>query len=49
MGNSVIFNEVSLIYKNGHVEKLLKNKKSFIAAKIAKKIVDNLIDDKNIN
>jgi len=49
IGFNVDFNEVSLIYKNGHVEKLLKNKKSFIAAKIAKKIVDNLIDDKNIN
>ena len=44
------YNKVSLIDKKGNVESLPKNKKSFIANKIAKIILDKLlINDKNFN
>ncbi len=44
------YNEVSVIDKNGKVETIPKNKKSYIANTIAKKIVNKLlINDKNIN
>ena len=36
------FNEVSILYKNGEIEKISKDKKSVIANKIVKKIVTNL-------
>ena len=36
------FNEVSILYKNGEIEKIYKDKKSVIANKIVKKIVSNL-------
>jgi phosphopantothenoylcysteine decarboxylase/phosphopantothenate--cysteine ligase len=36
------FNEVSILYKNGEIEKISKDKKSVIANKIVKKIVSNL-------
>ena len=50
IGFNVDDNRVSLIYKRGKVDKIPKNKKSFIAGIIAKKIVDEfLIDGKNIN
>ena len=50
IGFNVDDNRVSLIYKRGKVDKIPKNKKSFIAEIIAKKIVDEfLIDGKNIN
>ena len=50
IANDVDFNKVSIIEKSGKIENLPKNKKSFIAAKIAKKIIDIfLINDKNTN
>jgi len=50
IGFNVDYNEVHLIDKKGKVELISKNKKSFIANIIAKKIVDKfLIDDKDIN
>ena len=49
-GFNVDYNAVSIIDKNGIIKNLPKNKKSFIAQKIAKRIVNEfLIDDKNIN
>jgi phosphopantothenoylcysteine decarboxylase/phosphopantothenate--cysteine ligase len=50
VGFNVDYNKVSIIEKNGNVQNLPKNKKSYIATKIAKKIIDNLlINDKNTN
>jgi len=50
IGFNVDYNKVSIIEKNGKVENLARNKKSYIASKIAKKIIDNfLINDKNTN
>ncbi len=50
IGFNVDFNKVSIINKNGFVESFPKNKKSFIANIIAKKIIDKfLINEKNIN
>jgi len=50
LGFNVDFNKVSIIEKNGKIENLPKNKKSYIASKIAKKIIDKfLINDKNTN
>ena len=44
------YNEVSVIDKKGNVKMLPKNKKSFIANKIAEILLDELlIDDRNIN
>ena len=49
-GFNVDYNKVSIIEKNGKIENLPKNKKSFIASKISKKIIDKfLINDKNTN
>jgi phosphopantothenoylcysteine decarboxylase/phosphopantothenate--cysteine ligase len=49
-GFNVDFNKVSIIEKNGAIENLPKNKKSYIASKIAKKIIDKfLTNDKNTN
>ncbi len=49
-GFNVDYNKVLIIDKNGTVESLKKNKKSYIASIIAKKIVNKfLVDDKNIN
>ena len=49
-GFNVDYNKVSIIDKKGNIQNISKNKKSFIAAKVAKKIIDEfLIDDKNIN
>jgi phosphopantothenoylcysteine decarboxylase/phosphopantothenate--cysteine ligase len=49
-GFNTDFNKVSIIEKNGNIEDLPKNKKSYIASKIAKKIIDKfLINDKNTN
>ena len=49
-GFNVDYNRISIIEKNGKIENLPKNKKSYIAAKIAKKIIDKLlINDKNTN
>tara|TARA_B100000767_G_scaffold273994_1_gene305734 strand:+ start:485 stop:1714 length:1230 start_codon:yes stop_codon:yes gene_type:complete len=49
-GFNVDYNKVSIIDKSGKIQSVSRNKKSFIAAIIAKKILDELlIDDKNIN
>jgi phosphopantothenoylcysteine decarboxylase/phosphopantothenate--cysteine ligase len=49
-GFNVDFNKISIIEKNGNVENFPKNTKSYIAGKIAKKIVDKLLmNDKNTN
>ena len=50
VGFNVDYNQISIIEKNGKIENFPKNTKSYIAAKIAKKIIDKLlIDDKNKN
>ena len=50
VGFNVDFNKVSIISKDGKIERIKKNKKSYIASLLAKKIMDKfLIDDKNIN
>ena len=43
------FNKVSMIDQKGNIRILPKNKKSFIANKIAQILLDKLIDDRNIN
>ena len=44
------YNKVSVIDKKGNVKIIPKNKKSFIANKIAEILLDKLlIDDRNIN
>ena len=49
-GFNVDYNKVSIIDKYGKILSIRKNKKSFIATKIAKKILEEyLVDDKNIN
>ena len=49
-GFNVDYNKVSFIDKKGKIETISRNKKSYIASIIVKKIVDNfLINDKNIN
>jgi len=49
-GFNVDYNKVSIIEKNGQIENLPKNKKSYIASKVAKKIIDRfLFNDKNTN
>ena len=49
-GFNVDYNKISIIEKNGKIDNLPKNTKSYIAAKIAKKIIDKLlINDKNTN
>ena len=50
IGFNVDYNKVSIITKNGAIENISKNKKSYIASTIANKIIDKfLIDDKNTN
>ena len=43
------FNKVSVIDQRGKIQIITKNKKSFIANKIAQILLDKLIDDRNIN
>ena len=43
------FNEISMIDQKGNLKIIPKNKKSFIANKIAQILLDKLIDDRNIN
>ena len=43
------FNKVSMIDQKGNIKILPKNKKSYIANKIAQILLDKLIDDRNIN
>jgi phosphopantothenoylcysteine decarboxylase/phosphopantothenate--cysteine ligase len=44
------YNKVSVIDKKGNIKIIPKNKKSFIAKKIAKLLLDKLLtDDRNIN
>ena len=50
VGFNVDFNKVSIIDKSGKILSIPKNKKSFIASKIAKKILEEFFTDgKNIN
>ena len=50
IGFNVDYNKISIIEKDGKIDNLPKNKKSYIAEKIAKKIIDKLlINDKNTN
>ena len=43
------YNKVSVIDKKGKIKIITKNKKSFIANKIAQILLNKLIDDRNIN
>ena len=43
------YNKISVIDKNGKIKTIPKNKKSFIANKIAQILLDKLVDDRNIN
>jgi phosphopantothenoylcysteine decarboxylase / phosphopantothenate---cysteine ligase len=43
------YNKVSVIDKKGNIKTIPKNKKSFIANKIAQILLDKLVDDRNIN
>ena len=44
------YNEVSIIDNNGNIKIIKKNKKSYIASKIADVILDKLlVDDRNFN
>ena len=43
------YNKVSIIDKKGNIKHLPKNKKSFIANKIAQILLDKLLDDRNFN
>jgi len=43
------YNKVSVIDQKGDIKVIPKNKKSFIANKIAQILLDKLIDDRNIN
>jgi len=48
-GFNVDYNKVSILDKNGKIKSIPKNKKSYIATIVAKKIIDEfLINDKNI-
>jgi len=50
IGFNVDYNEITIINKNSSIETIPKNKKSFIASIIAKKIVDKfLVNEKNFN
>ncbi|MDC0427065.1 bifunctional phosphopantothenoylcysteine decarboxylase/phosphopantothenate--cysteine ligase CoaBC [Pelagibacteraceae bacterium] len=49
-GFNVDHNKISIIERNGKIENLPRNTKSYIATKIAKKIIDKLLtNDKNTN
>jgi len=43
------YNRVSMIDKKGNIKHLPKNKKSFIANKIAQILLDKLLNDRNFN
>ena len=43
------YNKISVIDKKGKIKTIPKNKKSFIANKIAQILLDKLVDDRNIN
>jgi phosphopantothenoylcysteine decarboxylase/phosphopantothenate--cysteine ligase len=43
------YNKVSIIDQKGDIKVIPKNRKSFIANKIAQILLDKLIDDRNIN
>ena len=44
------YNEVSIIDKNGKIEKVKKNSKKFVASIVVKKIVDTFLsNEKNLN
>ena len=43
------YNKVTMIDKKGNIKHFPKNKKSFIANKIAQILLDKLLDDRNFN
>ena len=43
------YNKVTMIDKKGNIKHLPKNKKSFIANKIAQILLDKLLNDRNFN
>ncbi len=50
IGFNVDFNEVELIYSNGSIKKISKNKKNYIASVLAKEIVNQFLSNgKNLN
>ena len=49
-GFNVDFNEVELVYSNGSIKKISKNKKNYIASVLAKEIVNQFLSNgKNLN
>ena len=49
IGFNTDYNKVSMIDQKGNIKIIPKNKKSFIANKIAQILLDKLIDDRNFN
>ena len=43
------YNQITMIDTDGEIKKISRNKKSFIAGKVAEILLDKLIDDRNIN
>ena len=43
------YNKVTMIDKKGNIKHFPKNKKSFIANKVAQILLDKLLDDRNFN
>ena len=49
VGFNVDYNKVSVINRDGKIKTIPRNKKSFIANKIAQILLNKLINDKSIN
>ena len=49
IGFNTDYNKVSMIDQKGNIKVIPKNKKSFIANKIAQILLNKLIDDRNFN
>ena len=49
IGFNTDYNKVTMIDQKGNIKIIPKNKKSFIANKIAQILLDKLIDDRNFN
>ena len=49
IGFNTDYNKVSMIDQKGNIKVIPKNKKSFIANKIAQILLDKLIDDRNFS
>ena len=48
-GFNVDYNKVSIINKKGQIEKIPRNKKSFIASILVKKIMENFLSNSKKN